>query len=127
MYGTAKLLQLFLIGYNSLACMHIWRMYHFLQSAESPIQRLTDYSGALFVYPPKEYSPHAPILYGDVSLTDTVWYDTSLHVVSTDSTVLVLYNIYCRLFPTILITNILILLLGCYRYILDWIEEKKED
>lgn len=107
--------------------MHIWRMYHFLQSEESPIQRLTDYSGALFAYSPKEYFPHAPILYGDVSLTETVWYDTSLHVVSTDSTVLVLYNIYCRLFPTILITNILILLLGCYRYILDWVEEKKED
>jgi hypothetical protein len=125
MYGTAKLLQIFLIGYNSLACMHVWRMYDSLLKPDSPIQKINDFSGTLFAYPVKDYSPNIPILYGDLSATDSVWYDTSLHVVSTDFTPLVLYNIYCRLFPTILVTNIIIILFGCYRSILDILE--KED
>lgn len=127
MYGTAKLLQIFLIGYNSLACMHVLRMYNSLNSPGGPIQKITDFSGALFVYPAKEYFPNVPILYGDLSVTDSVWYDTSLHVASTDFTSLVLYNIYLRLFPTIIVSNIIIMLFGGYRYILDMIEKEEEN
>jgi hypothetical protein len=100
-------------------------MYNSLNSPGSPIQKITDFSGTLFAYPTKEYSPNVPILYGDLSVTDSVWYDTSLHVASTDFTSLVLYNIYLHLFPTILVTNIIIILFGCYRSMLDMLE--KED
>ncbi len=125
MYGTAKLLQIFLIGYNSLACMHVWRMYDSLLKPDSPIQKITDFSGSLFAFPEKYYYDY-PIIYGNVSTTNIVWIDTSLDVISTDHSVLILYNIYKRLFPIILLSNILIIIMGVYRYILDILEEKDD-
>ncbi len=115
---TVQLLQLFLIGYNTLATMHVARMVRELGEQDSPIQSVTDVSGMPFACPAKDYQNY-PIIYGEASTTDMMWIDTSLHVMSTDYSALVMYIVYRRLFPIIFATNICILLMGVCRWVMD--------
>jgi hypothetical protein len=123
---TVQLLQLFLIGYNTLATMHVSRMVRELAETESPIQSVTDVSGLPFACPAKDYQDY-PIIYGEASTTDMMWIDTSLHVMSTDYSALVIYVIFRRLFPMIFTVNVCILLMGFCRWIMDYFEEEPKD
>lgn len=119
---TCQLLQLFLIGYNTLATMHVMRMAQGLTGPESSIQSITDVSGLAFACPAKDYLDY-PLIYGEASTTDMMWIDTSLHVMSTDYSALVIYNVYRRLFPMIFTANVCIILMGCCRWFMDSFEE----